>query len=58
MKPVISCVLAICMAFFVLNAAAYNLPDTGQTKCCDATKGISCSKPLVYYNFATRKDQY
>jgi len=35
MKPIISCVLAICMAFFALNAAAYNLPDTGQTERCD-----------------------
>jgi hypothetical protein len=48
MKTAISCVLAICMAFFALNAAAYNLPDTGQTKCYDDTKEIPCPKPLVY----------
>ena len=35
MKPVISRILAICMAFFAMNAAAYNLPDTGQTERCD-----------------------
>jgi len=35
MKPAISRILAICMAFFAMNAAAYNLPDTGQTERCD-----------------------
>jgi hypothetical protein len=35
MKPAISRILAICMAFFAMNAAAYNLPDTGKTISCD-----------------------
>ncbi|CAN2043950.1 exported hypothetical protein [Candidatus Magnetomoraceae bacterium gMMP-13] len=46
MKKLTSCIIFIILSIFIISpASAFNLPDTGQTKCYDNEKEIPCPQP-------------